>query len=50
LPTLITTNHNIEQFYSLWGERTADVVAEMCAWIHLGGEKLRNVSQITMKG
>ena len=50
LPTFITTNHTLEQFYAAWGERTADVVAEMCAWVHVGGEKLRNTNQITMKG
>lgn len=41
LPTVITCNVDLKGFSAMWGERTADVVAELSHWITLGGPKLR---------
>lgn len=43
LPTLMTTNLTKEQSYQEWGERTADVVAEMAHFVPMDGKKLRQV-------
>ena len=40
LPTLYTTNHNIEEVYAKWGKRTGDIVAK-AHWVAVGGVKLR---------
>lgn len=41
LPTVITCNVDIKGFAAIWGERTADVVAEVAHWVTLGGQKIR---------
>lgn len=41
LPTLVTTNLSKDAFEQHWGERTSDVVFQMCHCIPLSGPKLR---------
>jgi len=41
LTTIITCNVDYRGFIDMWGERTADVVAEAAHWITLSGPKLR---------
>jgi DNA replication protein DnaC len=41
LPTIMTANVDQQQFYGMWGERTADVVVAMAHWIPVAGPKLR---------
>lgn len=45
MPTMITCNSDKETFYEEWGKRLADAVMEMCHWIPMGGDKLRDTEQ-----
>jgi DNA replication protein DnaC len=45
LPTMITCNADKETFYEDWGKRLADAVLDMCHWIPMGGDKLRDTEQ-----
>lgn len=44
LPTLITTNLNLQQVYELWEPQIADIVAKY-HWVTMGGAKLRQTAQ-----
>jgi DNA replication protein DnaC len=45
MPTMITCNMEKSEFYEDWGKRLADAVMDMCHWIPIGGEKLRDTDQ-----
>lgn len=45
LPTMITTNLNQTQFTAAFGAQTTDPLYELCHWVPVGGEKLRNTTQ-----
>jgi hypothetical protein len=45
LPTFITCNITLEQFYEQWGSRIADVIAADLQWVKMGGAKLRQSQQ-----
>lgn len=42
LPTMVTTNLDKTAFYSQWREQTADVLFELCHFVPMKGDKLRN--------
>jgi len=43
LPTMYTTNLNLDEIYQRWEPRIADIVAKS-HWVQMGGLKLRNTS------
>lgn len=45
MPTMMTVNADKETFYEDWGKRLADAVLDMCHWIPMGGDKLRDTKQ-----
>lgn len=45
MPTMITCNSDKDTFYEEWGKRLADAVLDMCHWIPMGGDKLRDTEQ-----
>jgi DNA replication protein DnaC len=45
LPSFITCNITLEQFYEQWGSRIADVIAADLQWVKMGGAKLRQTQQ-----
>ena len=45
MPTMITTNADKNTFYEAWGKRVADAVLDMCHWVPMGGDKLRDTTQ-----
>lgn len=47
LPTLITTNLNPNEFATMWGGRTADVVLENAHWLNMTGPRLRRSASVT---
>lgn len=42
LPTVITTNLTLKEFYQRFGDPIADRVTELCHWITVGGVNLRH--------
>lgn len=46
-PTILVTSHkNKAEFYSLWREELTSIIDEHCAWIQMGGAKLRDEGNV----
>lgn len=49
LPSMLTTNLGLDEFYQAWGGRIADITAKM-HWVKLGGLPLRQTVRAEVEG